>query len=73
MDTKVLDSVEQTCNTPRMEDEPAGTVIIAFRVSPDQREVAEKAARYEGLTISSMVRRLLVLHLREQGFLDDAN
>lgn len=71
--TQQVDSETRLSDNGRMDDPQTESVKLVFRTSPDLRDLAEQAARYEGLTLSSYMRRLLVLDLRSRGLLGDAD
>ncbi len=47
----------------------ARTAAISVRVETQVKEAAEKAARDDGRTLAQYVERLLIAHLKENGFL----
>jgi hypothetical protein len=45
------------------------TASIGIRVEPDIKAAAEKAAEADHRTLASLIEKLLIEHLRENGYL----
>ena len=63
-----IDSVVDLPQDEAVADSKRSRTFLMISVSPEYKENVARAAEAEGLTTSSLVRRLLALHLRH----DDA-
>ena len=68
MSNSGIDSVVAMPQDGAVADSKRGRTYLMISVSPEYKENVARAAEAEGLTTSSLVRRLLALHLRH----DDA-
>ena len=62
-----IDSVATVLQDGAVADSKRSRTFIMVSVSPEYKEDVARAAEAEGLTTSSLVRRLLALHLRQDG------
>ena len=67
MNSRGIDSVVAMPHTADVADSKRSRTYLMISVSPEYKENVARAAEAEGLTTSSLVRRLLALHLRSDG------
>ena len=64
MATRVIDKVIPEINNDGMETTRRQKTVIQVVVSPEFRDEVDRAAQDEGLSTSSLIRRVLTLHLQ---------